>query len=349
LLDSNTVKDSLTEENILTMLQELGLQPIESDSKMECLTMCHGGDSHKLIYYKDTHMFMCYTHCGSMDIFTLLSKVRACSFHEALVFVANRFNIQSIITTGFDGVPNMRPVRIPDFKPKTVELSPLQKLDDSIMNTFYDMYYDGWLKEGISTRAMDKFEIKYYLLDNQITIPHRNINGDLVGIRVRNLNPEEIEAGRKYIPIFLHGKSLRYLNGMNLYGFYQNKEAINRTRKVIIFEAEKSVLKMEDYFPNNNYSVAISGSNMTAYQEKILDDNTDIDEVIVALDKEFQDVDSDEARIYAQKINKIYGKMCNRYNVSVLWDSEGLLNKKDSPVDQGKEVFERLYRNRLFI
>jgi len=63
LLDSNTVKDSLTEENILTMLQELGLQPIESDSKMECLTMCHGGDSHKLIYYKDTHMFMCYTHC----------------------------------------------------------------------------------------------------------------------------------------------------------------------------------------------------------------------------------------------------------------------------------------------
>ena len=88
------------------MLQELGLQPIESDSKMECLTMCHGGDSHKLIYYKDTHMFMCYTHCGSMDIFTLLSKVRACSFHEALIFVANRFNIQSIITTGFDGVPN---------------------------------------------------------------------------------------------------------------------------------------------------------------------------------------------------------------------------------------------------
>jgi len=52
LLDSNTVKDSLTEENILTMLQELGLQPIESDSKMECLTMCHGGDSHKLIYLK---------------------------------------------------------------------------------------------------------------------------------------------------------------------------------------------------------------------------------------------------------------------------------------------------------
>ena len=68
---------------------------------------------------------------------------------------------------------------------------------------------------------MDKFEIKYYLLQNQITIPHRNINGDLVGIRCAIL----IQKLKRDVNIFLflHGKSLRYLNGMNIYGFYQIK------------------------------------------------------------------------------------------------------------------------------
>lgn len=349
MLDSNTVKESLTEDNILTMLQDLGAQPIEYDAKIECLTLCHGGDSHKLIYYKDTHMFMCYTSCGSMDIFTLVSKIRDSSFHEALVYIANRFNIQSIMQTGFTGIATEQLVKIPNFEPKKIEIAPLEKLDEHLMDGFYRYFYKGWLDEGISPHAMDKFEIRYNLVDNQIVIPHRNINGDLVGIRVRNLNRDEVDAGRKYIPIFMFGRSLRYLTGMNLYGFYQNKESINQTRKVVIFEAEKSVLKMEDYFPDKNYSVAISGSNMTAYQEKILDDYADVDEVIVALDKEYENIDSDEAMRYAEKIMKIYGKMTNRYNVSVIWDTEGLLNYKDSPVDQGKEVFEKLYRNRLFI
>lgn len=348
MLTASEVKESLTEDNILTLLVDLGAEPDESDDKIECLTVCHGGDSHKLIYYKDTKMFMCYTSCGSMDIFTLIGKIKNTTFSKALQFVADRFNI-SYIKAGFNHVSDHELVEIPNYNPKTVEMTPLRKLNEGLMNSFYTMYYKGWINEGISTHTMDKFEIKYQLLDNQIVIPHRNTNGDLVGIRVRNLNKDQIELGRKYIPIFMNGRSMRYLTGMNLYGFYQNREAIKKDRKIIIFEGEKSVLKMEDFYPNNNYSVAISGSNMTAYQEKIIDDLTDVNEIIVAIDKEFKDPDSQESRIYAEKIIKVYGRLTNRYNVSVMWDSHGLLDYKDSPVDKGIEVFEKLYKERLFI
>jgi len=348
MLTASEVKESLTEDNILTLLVDLGAEPDESDNKIECLTVCHGGDSHKLIYYKDTHMFMCYTSCGSMDIFSLVAKIKEINFAQALQFIAKRFNISGI-RAGFHSIEDLDVVEIPNYQPKKVEMTPLTKLDEGLMNGFYSYYFKGWIDEGISMHTMDKFEIKYQLLDNQIVIPHRNTNGDLVGIRVRNLNQEQLDLGRKYIPIFMNGKSMRYLTGMNLYGFYQNREVINKDKKIIIFEGEKSVLKMEDYFPNNNYSVAISGSNMTAYQEKIIDDLTDVNEIIVAIDKEFTDANSMEAQIYAEKIMKIYGKLANRYNVSVMWDSTNLLDYKDSPVDKGKEVFEQLYKERLYI
>ena len=58
--------------------------------------------------------------------------------------------------------------------------------------------------------------------------------------------------------------------------------------------------------------------------------------VVFALDKDVM-VRND------RNINKL-----KRYvNVEYLWDREDLLNDKDAPLDNGIEVFESLYRNRL--
>ena len=42
--------------------------------------------------------------------------------------------------------------------------------------------------------------------------------------------------------------------------------------------------------------------------------------------------------------------MCKKYNndanFSYIFDRQGLLDKKDAPVDKGKEIWEKLYKER---
>ena len=50
----------------------------EDEEKIVFPTCCHNldGGSPKLYYYTNTHLFVCYTHCGSaFDIFDLLIKM----------------------------------------------------------------------------------------------------------------------------------------------------------------------------------------------------------------------------------------------------------------------------------
>ena len=45
--------------------------------------------------------------------------------------------------------------------------------------------------------------------------------------------------------------------------------------------------------------------------------------------------------------------MCEKYknyaNFSFIFDRNGLLDLKDSPVDKGKEVFQKLYESRVIV
>lgn len=346
--ESSEIRDNITDSEMLSLLTELGAEPIDRGDLFECMTICHHGDSHKLYYYKESKKFMCYTGCGSFDIFGLMMKNKDFIFREAITFIKQRFHI-SDITEGFGNDTNdLSLITIPDYRFNEIKLTPLSVVDNGVLRAFYPMYYSGWVKEGISIKTMKKFEIGYNLIDNQITIPHRTVNGDLVGIRARNLNKDRIAMGAKYIPVWYNNHSYKYLTGMNLYGLNQNKNDINESKSMIIFEAEKSVLKMDSMYECNN-SVALSGSTMTSFQEKVINDSTDVNELIIALDCEYRRPMTIESQAYADKIRNLFGRLTSKYKVSVLWDTKGLLNYKDSPIDQGKEVFEELYRNRIFL
>ena len=70
----------------------------------------------------------------------------------------------------------------------------------------------------------------------------------------------------------------------------------------------------------------------------------------MAFDKEFKNIGDNEEKFYAKKIeDTIVSKLKAFYNVSVIWDTNNLLDKQDSPVDKGKDVFSELWENRIFI
>ena len=124
----------------------------------------------------------------------------------------------------------------------------LPKVNENVLNVFNNEYHISWVKDHIMPSSMKRFNIKLDTLEQRIIIPTCSHVGDLVGIRVRNLKQELVDKGFKYLPMKRNGILYNFPIGNVLYGLYENKENINRVKKLIIFESEKSVLALDSYY-----------------------------------------------------------------------------------------------------
>ena len=184
-----------------------------------------------------------------------------------------------------------------------------------------------WRDEGISDESLEKFQVRYDSLDDRLVYPIRNLDGKIVNIGGRTLDPDWKEKRlRKY--------TYRYKWGTinTIYGMAENMEDIKKRREVILFEGCKSVLLADTYKMHN--CGAIMTSHLSKMQTNLLI-KLGFD-VVFALDKEIQIRDDKNIRRLKQYVNVYY-----------LWDKDNLLDEKDAPVDKGEEVFKRLYDNRL--
>lgn len=352
-MDAKELVSVLTVENIKYILQNLGSTYIDKSEFGHILfqTVCHCGSKHKLYYYIESKKFHCYTNCGQMSIYDVIMSAKGMTFLQAKNYIHQLLGIENThsfedfapeISDDFD-ILNMYDL---DSGSKAIQELPIYS--DTVMNLFSDMYYTGWIEEGITIETMKKFNIKYYALQHAIVIPHYNAEGSLVGIRRRSLDPIEVERGGKYMPIQIEGVWYTHPLQFNLYGLNFNKSYIERTKKLIIVESEKGVMQLDSMFPNGSPVVALSSSNLSNAQVDMIID-LGVEEVILALDKQYQEPFTDEYRKYQKKILKLARKLTNFVNVSIMWDTKGLLGYKDSPTDRGREVFEQLYRTRISI
>lgn len=112
---------------------------------------------------------------------------------------------------------------------------------------------------------------------------------------------------------------------------------------------EKSCLKYASYFgENNDISVACCGSNLISYQIKLLL-SLGVQEIIIALDKQFQKIGDLEWEKWTAKLKTFYNKYGHYVNISYMFDISNLLQYKDSPIDQGKDTFLQLFTERIRI
>ena len=102
------------------------------------------------------------------------------------------------------------------------------------------------------------------------------------------------------------------------------------------------------HFGEDDFSVAVSGSNISDFQVELLL-SLGIEEVIIAFDKEYEDHESKEASIYAKKLLRLARKFTPFVRTFVLWDTEGLLEKQDAPIDKGLENLLRLMKSKIEI
>ena len=131
---------------------------------------------------------------------------------------------------------------------------------------------------------------------------------------------------------------------MVAYGFYQNKKVIKKAKEVVVYEAEKSVLKHGSYFTQNK-SIAIGGSSFSEYHALILKD-AGVTKIILALDNDW-DEDGDKTYGLQKMIKEGYKILDMGFDVDLIYDWDGdTLGNKDAPIDLGRQVYSKLYRER---
>ena len=346
---------SITLEDVKTFLESLGVDQIamyEEKGYLICPTICHNpldeAESMKLYWYQNNKIFRCYTECNeSMSIFALYQKFMKINYHkvefeEAVDYVKKC--IKNIVITG---KRKHRPDI--DFEKYNFDSSipVLTEYPKGMLSYFLPYHHPLWLHDGIQPEVMDKFNIGFWNRENKITIPHLDINGRLVGIRARAIDPEEAEMFGKYRPVQVGDILYSHPLHFNLYGIYEHQNAIRKRRSAIIAEGEKSVLLDDGYYGEWSNTVACCGSSLNKFQVSLLTNVLGANEITIAFDKEYEDWRSEEAQEYRIKIEN----MCRKYKGQAIfyyiWDMDNLLGYKDSPFDKGKEVFEQLYKHRI--
>ena len=360
----NEIKNSLTIEQIYQLVLDLGGEPVLKNNYFISRTICHnpaGYGSYKLYYYDNTKLFKCYTDCGDyFDIYELVQKQKSISedcewsLFKAIAFVLRYFNFPAEIFDFRDdndtklsdwSILSKYEENSSERRKQKVELT---FYDDSILTYLPRPIILPWEEEGISREVIKNRNIAYDPKAQGIVIPHYDINDNLVGIRERTLIKEEEKNG-KYRPAILNNQMYNHPLSFNLYNINKSKDNIRLVRKAIVFEGEKSPLLYVSYFgEESDISVACCGSSLIMYQVQLLL-SLGVEEIIVAFDKQFKELNDDEHKRWVKKLKDIHNKYSMYVQISFLFDKWDLLRYKDSPIDRGKDIFLELYERRIIL
>ena len=212
---------------------------------------------------------------------------------------------------------------------RKIDVSEIEALNEDLINDYIPLLHIDWFKEGIMPWTRDKFGLAYSYKYKRVIIPMRYWKtGELLGVNMRTTVENYEEFGiKKYFLTPSYKKSL------NLFGLYENKEAIQKAGYVVVYESEKSVLKRDSL--GDSTGVALSGHTMSDEQASILW-GLNVD-VIISMDKD----------VSIEEIRHMCSKLYRGRNVYYTYDEWDLLGEKDSIADKSSKIFNFMMKYKV--
>lgn len=343
-LKKKIYKDNRVEE----LLEKLGCHRIRSEKGGELFVAARpdGDNSRSVQVYNNEYL---NSHVRSKgidgDIYSLIAFIKyGCVTEEEMkkqLKAAKEWIIDNLGYHEFrnpskriTGIENSWLKDIKKKRSKDISLDDIKEnviLDESVINEYIMIPHKLWIDEGISYETQEEFECGFDLESNRIVVLIRNKKGELIGVKGRTVDEDYEEREiPKYLYLYKMNKSIE------LYNLHRALEHILSTKEIIVFEGYKSVMKAWEYGYKN--CVSIEGDNFSKAQVALIKSlGLDI-EITLCFDKDKS----------VRFIKEQAQKFTNR-NVFATYDMDDLLEEKQSPVDQGKETWENLHRNKLSI
>ena len=277
------------------------------------------------------NIFHCFSCGRSGGIIGYLTQYEHLNFDDAVKKAAQLGNMDLSKMCKSETISFLKKAR--DTLQTKTETIYHQILDHNELNKYQKEYIKEWIDEGIQQDVLDLFEVRINERDNRIVYPVYDINGNLINIKGRT-RYTDFKALRipKYINYYPIG-TMDYFQCLNITLPY-----IKQKNEVIIFESIKSVMKAYGWGYKN--CVSAEKHTLTDEQVKILVKlKTDI---VFAFDSDISYQDKD--------VKKTIDKLKRITNVYIIFDRYNLLGGKETknaPVDLTKEIWERLYREKI--
>ena len=272
-------------------------------------------------------------------LFDLVAHMKGyTNFGDTMRFIHKILNIPYSYSKKEDNTPKdsildfFKKYKTKPNKRNTKEVELKFYTDEEIFGMYPQCPYSGWIREGITAKTQKEFAIGYHFDSDRIVIPHRHWKtGEIIGLIGRTLKSAEI---CEYFDIPKYFPIIPYKKGCNLYGLWENRQYIEEAKGVIVFESEKSVMKMRSRGINN--CVCVCCHDLSEEQVKILL-SLNVNEIIIAYDS---DVDKE---FIAMECKKFKGLR----NVSAILNKDNILGEKESPADVCLKDYKFLYDNRV--
>jgi DNA primase len=326
-------------DKVVYILEELGCHKINPNfSRNEIRCALPDGETNTSVSVKMESYLPCqvfsrgaWDDYETKDFITLVQFIKGLSFNDSVKWLCMKLNIDysnsDFENNTLDIVHELRKLkRREHYQDYNIEH---QKLSSTILKQYRPCVVSDWIKEGISATSQKKFGIHNDERGMRWIIPIYDENNNLISLKARTYSPNWEEMGiTKYVYYYkLKGNDI-------LFGLNFNKNSIQEHNEIILFEAEKSVMAADSY--GYDWSSAIGTNGINKYlRKKIL--ALKCSNCVIALDK---DVGYKEVLKEARKLSK-------DMNVYIVFDKNGLLKGKQSPIDNGKETWEILYNNRI--
>lgn len=315
-------------DKILLVLDHLGYEDVRDCGKYFQFRNIDGDNPSANTIYKDTLHWNNYTRGLSGDLITLVMYQANCNFGRALLNVTEWTDIQVSnikVRKPFGGFYTKitRSLISPETEMPVYSESSLPAAD-SLSKKFLD--------DGVDLLTQEKYGIRYCHELDQIIIPERNVNGQLVGAKQRNNDPNCPMEDR-------WGMFIPYKKSLCLFGYSEHYMAILQKRVCVIFEAEKSVMIGDSN--KFQYGLAIGGHSISETQAKYIK-SLGCKKIILAFD---EGICNEEIEFNAKKLqihNPIYQNKVGFINTKAL--KEG---SKDSPIDGSFEQFKYLMQHEI--
>ena len=356
-INTKRLKSSLTLEDHKSICKALGIPAFSENSKQIVFWSAEKNidpykGSPKLYFFKDTKVYCGFTSGASYDIISLTQRrlsllKQPSSFIDAINFIL------SVTGKEIDSVQRLTKTHVYDWQADLEKFirfrrtgTTLTTYDDTILFQLDQSIPQPWLDEGISEDTLVKYQIGYYERLNATTIPCRDKQGNLIGIRCRHWQPDEVEQG-KYRPLLLLDgvTTFKFPTKDVFFGINYNWPEIERTCKVMLVESEKAVMKLDTIYKEHNVALGMFGNNLGLKRRNDLI-KLDVNHVIYVPDNDWIGKSDEAYQEWEDQVTRFCKQFDGYAKVEIVWDNLGLLGPKENATDKDEDTWWQLYKNR---